>query len=377
MLGLRRDTLALALGRRFAAALAPAFLAVHATIAALALAFLRIDAPGLSWAMAMELAGDALVAGFDVTFTGVVAAAACVTVHGAAARGQLLTVALAGRAPWRAFVPTAVALAAITVGLWWWVGHATPQALYRLRYPLADATQAARLLPPGEPRSLGGWTVAVGAVDDDALRDVAFARTEPAAAMALVAADARATVRPLDERTATVDAEFRQGRWLARDRQRVLFDAGFDRLIASTDARGFLRPDKATLLPLAYYRDDELPRYREQALARLRAGLAVDETAAERTEALGLVRGLRAAAAAQPLLAFVVIVGLLARPRPRGRAVAVAACVAIGVGLVARIALEARAGKVGDLQQPWLACLPALATVALAAPFARRWSGVA
>lgn len=375
MLGLRRDTLALALGRRFAAAVAPAFLAVHATVAALALAFLRAQAPGLSWGEALELTADALVAGLDVTLTGVVAAAACVVAQGAAARGQLLAIALTGRAPWRAFAPTAVALGAVAAATWWWVGHATPEALYRLRYPIADATRAARMLPAGEAQALGAWTVAVGGVDGERMRDVAIAHAGPASALALVAAGARASVTPLGDQAASVDAEFRSGRWLARERRRVLFDASFERLQVSTDASGFLRPDKSTLLPLAYYRDDELPRYREQAFARLRAGLPVDDAVVRRMAAVPLALGLRAAAAAQPLLAFLVVVWALARPRPRGRAAAIAACFAVAAGLLARIGLEARVGKVGDLQQPWLALVPPLLTLALAAPFAWRRGG--
>jgi hypothetical protein len=230
------------------------------------------------------------------------------------------------------------------------------------------------LARPDAPVRLGDWTLAVGAGEGASLRDVAVARTDADGALAVAAATAELRVAPLGATAATLDADFTHGRVLLRDRQRVTVDASFARMALSTDARELTQPSRARLLPLAYYRADELANYRAQAFACLRAGLPVSPAQLARGDAVGLVHGLRAAAAVQPLVALAVVVWLLAQPRPRRRAVLAAAVAAIAVGLLVRIGLEARAGKAGDVQAPWLALLPPALTLALAAPFAR-WRG--
>lgn len=372
MRAVAHDTMARALLGRLLAAFVAAFVATHATVAALALAFLRAEAPTAAWRDALALAFDVLVAGLDVTLIGCVAAAACVVVQGAAAHGQLLAASLAGRAPWRPFWLGGAAVATLGVALAWWVGGPAPQAFYRLRFPVEDAARAARLVPDGAAVEFGGMSLAVGAVAGEEWRDIALARTDAATAFVVAAASAKVGGAALGAASATLDLDFQRGRLLARDRKAVGLDVAFDRLVASTDARALARPPKSRLLPLQYYRDDELPRYREQVLASLAHGVPLRPAEIARSDAIGIVRWLRVVAATQPFAAFAVVVWLLARPRARRRLVVVAACVAIAAGLVVRIALEARAAKAGDLASPWWALLPLLATVAVAAPFAGR-----
>lgn len=370
MRALAHDTMARALLRRLLAAFMAAFVATHATVAALALAFLRAEAPTMAWGEALALAFDALVAGLDVTLAGCVAAAACVAVHGAAKNGQLLAVALAGRAPWRPFWLGGVAVAALGALLVWWVGGPAPQAFYRLRFPVDDAQRAVRLVPSGGTMEFGGMTLAVGDAADGVWRDVALARSDDATAFVVAAASAQVAVAPLGPDAATLDVAFERGRLLARDRTAVGLEVAFDRFVASTDARALVRPPKSRLLPLQYYRDAELPRYREQVLASLAQGLSLRPTEIARADAIPLWRWLRLVAALQPVAAFAAVVWLLAHPRPRRRAVVAAACVAVVGGLLVRIALEARAGKAGELTAPWWAIAPLLATFGIAAPFA-------
>src|SRR5262249_22231323 len=161
-----------------------------------------------------------------------------------------------------------------------------------------------------------------------------------------------------------LELRFHDGRLLRQTDGALSVNARFGDLRLLLDASSLVRPAKQSLLPLAYYRDDELQSFVAQTELCRSHGVDPGPAVLRRADAVDVVRALRRAGALHPALAMAVVVLLLARPLPAGSATTWIAFGAILAGLVLQIALEARATKSADLPGLWVALLPAATTVA-------------
>jgi hypothetical protein len=370
-----RDTMALALFRRFLQTTAALLLAVHLASGSLVLLALRVIAPRLPWLETGKLMADAWVAALDVTLTCCFAAGACFTVHEAASQRHLLSAAMAGRAPWRVFWPLQLMTLACAPGCWWLCSSVAPQANYHLRFPVAAAEVELSQLLGLVDRGIDLWGMSWRGrqAGSGALADVELTSSSPKAALAVVARRAEVDLLPAGASPEAAVAEpslrvrFENGRILQRDQRELAVNASFAHLELVTDGRDLMRPDKANLLALNYYRDAELDEYVRQVDSYVGCGVELRPQEYRRRQAVPAVRALRLAAALQPWLSVATMIWLLARVLPARRSTVSVACTAVALGLLARILLEARICKVGDLHTPWLALVPAATTIGIAA----------
>jgi hypothetical protein len=299
-------------------------------------------------------------------------------VREAAAQQLLLPAAMAGRAPLANLGPIAVAVAAFCVALQWHAHCAQPEAGYRVRYPAENLLQAVGFLGSDRIQLSGSGMQFCGRKSSDSsAHDACFTMRNESAAQLMFASEAR-VLEPKD-------------RLGAPSRTMIQCNNGFLLLAAAgqspirvqyasmewdTHLAPLLRPDKQSLLPLHHYASDELARYREQVELSARSGILVEDAELRRSHSIELIRWLRTTTSSLPMIA-ILLIALVLRRSPHGafatRDVAWMA-IAIVAGVLVRIALEARAAKLGTIASPWWALSPPTLTLLLGAPLAARGS---
>ena len=255
---------------------------------------------------------------------------------------------LAGRSPRLLHGPIVLFAVLLCGGLGWAEAAAIPNAVYRVRFELADvalSSDALALRMKHRPEWLPGLHMTFEEGEGSRFKEVALVSRRSTRPFAVMAADATMAVSPGGERL-VVSCD--DGWLLGLDEDGAIgWDADFEHLELTLDAKTLTARSKRTLLDLKYYTDEELGRLGVQRHKLRASGVALKKRQERRVRAVPRVRWLRTQSALVPflvILLYVVLLGGVVAQGLRWRQIAfvVASLLLIGQQLILSSMVGAR-----------------------------------